>query len=64
MMIGWWRRLLAWWRRLQCRHDRTVRFLPDGVTWFFRGSRRGPHSTIVVDGCLGCGRVVVRDYGE
>jgi hypothetical protein len=52
------------WQRMTCRHSRTVRFYPDEAWWLRDEVVRGRHRQVAVEGCLDCGAVNVRDYGE
>jgi RNase P subunit RPR2 len=49
---------------MTCKHSRTIKYFPETVWWFRNGDERGKHSSVVITGCLDCGRVWVRDYGE
>ena len=61
------RKLRLWLKRSRCPHTRMARFYPDDVTWrniLVKDSRPERHGTVVVEGCLNCGRMWMRDYGE
>jgi hypothetical protein len=50
---------------MTCRHERKVQFYPSDMVWWNTVSRTGgKHPTILVEGCLDCGRMWMRDYGE
>ena len=58
-------KLKRWWKRVTCKHERIARFFPTGCLWRNRVSgMRGPHSTILVEGCLNCHKTWIKDYGE
>jgi hypothetical protein len=58
-------KLKLWWKRMRCPHTRRAKFYPADVCWWNTQSKSiGKHRTIVVEGCLNCGRMWMRDYGE
>jgi len=60
------RKLKLWWKHLRCPHTRRAKFYPSDVTWWntLPGGGSGTHKTVVVEGCLNCHRMWMRDYGE
>jgi len=48
-----------------CKHERLTKFYPKDATWenTVSGSN-GLHKTIIVEGCLNCHKMWIRDYGE
>ena len=59
------RKLKRWWKRATCKHERRVWFFPKDVTWRnMESGVMGPHSTVVVEGCLNCHKTWIKDYGE
>lgn len=57
------------WKKITCKHNRQISFYPDNVHYMFigkeiRNNNGIIHDTIVVKGCLDCGKVWVEDYGE
>jgi hypothetical protein len=60
------RKLKLWLKRLRCPHTRRAKLYPSEVSWWstLPGGGSGRHKTVVVEGCLDCGRMWIRDYGE
>ena len=48
-----------------CKHERQIQFYPKDVTWINTISgKHGKHNTVVIEGCLNCHKLWVRDYAE
>lgn len=59
------RKVRLWWKKLTCEHNRVAKFYPKNTTWENKVTKTcGPHNTVVVEGCLNCGKMIMRDYGE
>jgi hypothetical protein len=54
----------SWWKQLRCKHTRTVNFYPGELQCIVPAGKTVKHKSVVIDGCLNCGKVIVRDYGE
>lgn len=52
------------YRKLTCKHERTVQFYPGEVICNLPNGSRIKHKTIMITGCLNCGKTKMVDYGE
>ena len=58
-------RIRKWYKKLTCKHIRRAKFYPENVSWQNTNSgANGKHQTIIVEGCLNCHRLWIRDFGE
>lgn len=61
-------RLKVWYKRLTCKHERRAKFYPKDVAWWnttrWEAGSCGKHNTILIEGCLNCHKVWMKDFGE
>jgi hypothetical protein len=59
-------RLKVWYKRLTCKHERRAKFYPsEEVTWWnTKSGCGGKHNTVLIEGCLNCHKMWMKDFGE
>ena len=61
-------KLKKWFRNLFCCHNIMVKFYPsDVVRWNTKSGKKNKpakHKTIVIEGCLNCHKLWIRDFVE
>ena len=59
------KKVKSFWKRFNCDHTRMIKFYPSYVTWKNSANGRNEvHATVVVEGCLNCGKMRVKDFAE
>ena len=59
------RQIKLWYKRLTCKHHRRAKFFPQDVTWWnTKSGVVGKHNTVLIEGCLTCHKVWMKDFGE
>jgi len=54
-----------WYKRLTCKHQRRATFYPKDVSWCNTESDSGgKHKTVLIEGCLNCHKMWMKDFGE
>ena len=56
-----------WYKRLTCKHTRRAKFYPSEMVWWWNTQselKEELHKTIVIEGCLNCHKMWMRDFGE
>ena len=57
--------LRLWWKQVTCKHERIASFCPSNVFWYNKVSRaNGAHTGVMIEGCLNCHKIWIRDYRE
>jgi len=56
--------LKIWWKQIRCPHTRSIQFDPGVVDCTVPAGKTVKHQSVVIEGCLNCGKMWVRDYGE
>jgi len=58
-------KIKLWYKRLTCKHQRIATIYPSDVSWCnTKSGFKGKHNTVLIEGCLNCHKVWMRDFGE